>query len=173
MISLRSKRLFTSMKTNRVFVIGLTIVCMLVSGCSISTPFKRPKLQTEIVTSDENVITALTYIETGNNNTHNKTFWKNVKRVYESLEATEGLIGYSIKREVFGNRGWTMTVWKDEKSLEKFVSSSVHQTAIKHGMPALTKTAFARVSVRASQVPISWNEAESIIQNSDRQYISN
>lgn len=130
----------------------------LTSGCTISSPLKGPGLSGDSViveTENDQVVVGLTYIRTGEDAQKNKVFWRHVSEVYQSMEAQPGLVGYSIRREVFGDQGWTMSIWQDEQSLQGFVQSTVHQNAIKAGMPALTQTKFARLTVHKSRIPIS------------------
>ncbi len=145
----------------------------LMSGCTISSPLKGPGIRGGSVlveTENDLVVVGLTYIKTGKDYQKNKVFWSHVSEVYESMEAQPGLVAYSIRREVFGDQGWTMSIWQDEKSLQDFVQSTVHQNATSAGMPALTQTKFARLTVQKSEIPIPWDQAEEILRASKRQY---
>jgi heme-degrading monooxygenase HmoA len=42
-----------------------------------------------------------------------------------------GLLGHAVRFEIFGNKAWTMTAWKDEASLTAFVRSPAHRAAVR------------------------------------------
>lgn len=117
------------------FVTVASIVGLL-SGCTISSPFKGPGYKSGSViveTENEMVVVGLTYIQTGTDAGKNKIFWSHVSNVHDNLGEHEGLIGHAIRRETIGNQGWTMSVWQDQQSLNRFVESDLHQTAIQQG----------------------------------------
>ena len=145
----------------------------LLSSCTIGSPFKGPGFKSGTVTAETNndqVIVGLTYIQTGPDDQKNDLFWNHVMQVYDSMESHKGLIGYAIRRELFGDQGWTMSVWENEQSLNDFVRSEIHQAAIKNGMPALEQTRFARLTVHKDQIPLKWEEATEILRASTREY---
>ena len=137
------------------------------SGCAIGTPFKGPGYQSgkvTTVTEDDQVLVGLTYVKVGDDRDKNAIFWDHVDRVHKSMEQHDGLIGHVVRRQIFGKKGWTMSVWKDEASLNRFVRSDVHQEAIQSGMPALVETRFARLVVHKDEIPISWSKAEKALE---------
>ncbi len=83
-------------------------------------------------------------------------FDEHTMRVYRSLPAQAGLVGYSIRREVFGTRVWTMTVWKDQASLMGFVMSPAHKTAISVAKNAIISMDFKRFELSRSELPLRW-----------------
>jgi heme-degrading monooxygenase HmoA len=131
-------------------------------NCKISTPFK--KFNTTIP-KDQIVIIGLTYIEVGKESHHTKIFWNHVFSIKDSIQENDGILGISIRRELFGNRGWTMTIWKDEDSLDSFVEGKRHRIAMKEGMPALIKTKFLRIERRYEEIPIAWKEVEKLLED--------
>lgn len=144
------------------------IAQFIISSCKIGTPWEEKK--TKDMNLEKEVIVGLTYIEAGVDSAKNKIFWKNTFEVKNKLKDYPGYIGGSIRKEIFGNRGWTMSVWEDEESLEKFVYGERHQRAIEVGMPALIKTKFARVKVKRSKIPLDWEEVERILNVEAKSY---
>ncbi len=65
-------------------------------------------------------------------------FWRNVAAVTRGLKGQPGLIGYGLRRELFGDRAWTMTVWRDADAAAGFVWTPSHQRAMSEGGAALT-----------------------------------
>ena len=130
------------------------------TGCAISTPVQGPGFDRGqgaiALDADDRVIVALTHATLGD---RRRTFDDQVDRVADSLPSQDGLIGYSLRKELFGDEAWTMTVWRDEASLQAFVRSSVHQQAIRNSAAELTAAKFARFEVPVSSLPLSWEQA--------------
>lgn len=133
----------------------------LISSCKIGTPWEE--IKSNNFDSEEEVVVGLTYVEVGEDSTKNKIFWKSTFALKNKLKDYPGYIGGSIRKEIFGNKGWTMSVWKDEESLEKFVYGDRHQAAIEEGSPALIKTKFARIKVKRKDIPLSWDKVEELL----------
>lgn len=85
-----------------------------------------------------------------------RPFDEHTRRVVESLPGNEGYIGHSVRREFLGDKVWTVTVWKDEATLDAFVASPIHREAIRAGMPAVKRAQFVRLAWPASDLPPSW-----------------
>ncbi len=159
------------MLSRRLF--GLLLALISLSGCAISTPFRGPGYdEAEGVAAGrpETVVVVLTEARLRDDRAGSAAFWDNVSKVEDSLAEQPGFIGYSLRRELLGDRAWTMTVWADETSIAAFVQSPSHQTAIEEGLGALEATGFARIEVRREEVPLDWERAEEILAASDRRY---
>ena len=143
----------------------------LLGGCAISTPFQGPGYDRSTGVSSDRadgiVIVALTHAVLGK---ERRNFDRGVDRVVDSLAQQPGLIGYSLRRELFGNEAWTMTVWRDEASLEDFVRSSTHQQAIRDGAGELAGVNFSRFELPATELPIGWDTALEYLAASGRSY---
>jgi heme-degrading monooxygenase HmoA len=142
---------------------------LLLLGCKVSTPFAGA-FQDGSLPDDTDVLVAITYIEIGDDALQNKAFWREVANVEASLEGMPGFLGYSLRRELFGNKAWTMTVWRDEASLTAFVASPVHRAAIVGGSPSLRKARFARLETKKADVPIDWDVAKNYLAENGRGY---
>ena len=154
------------------FRIGLVAGAFaLLGGCTISTPFKGPGYDRDDgVTGDRSgatVVVALTHAVLG---PERRNFDRGVDRVVDSLAQQPGLIGSSLRRELFGNEAWTMTVWRDAAALDAFVRSSVHQQAIRDGAGDLAGANFSRFELPAAALPIDWETALDYLAASQRAY---
>ena len=140
------------------------------AGCTIAMPFQYvdPALQAE--RGSQNVVVSLTMTDYEPGWTARRVFWRHVGRVEQSLANRPGLVGYALRRQIIGNRAWTMTVWKDDSSLEAFVRSPAHQEAIRQALPMLETVRFARIELRASEIPITWTQAEQLLEASENGY---
>lgn len=142
----------------------------LVSACVVATPFRGPGVEAMARDGERPVLVALTMVELGPDRAARARFWDHVWRVTASLEDRPGFIGHSVRREVFGRRAWTMTVWRDEASLEAFVTGDEHRAAISEGYAAVTRTAFWRRALPGAEVPLSWPAAEALLAGRGRSY---
>jgi hypothetical protein len=86
------------------------------------------------------------------------------------LPGRPGFVGYAKRTRLFGNEAWTMTIWADEKSLNDFVESKVHQTAIRESINALASANFARVELKRAEMPLSWDRALQLLAQNGRPY---
>ena len=155
------------MKINKVIILINLILQTIISACKISTPWHEMKSSN--LNLEKEVVVGLTYIELGDDSDKNKIFWKSTFELKKKLKDYPGYVGGSIRKEIFGNKGWTMTVWEDEESLEKFVYGERLQTAIEEGSPALLKTKFSRLKVKRKEIPLPWDEVEKILKDSNIQ----
>ncbi len=106
----------------------LLLLAMLtgLAGCSIATPFRYAGPTVTESAGSENLIVSLTMTEYKPGWKSRRVFWRHVGQVEKSLSDRPGLVGYSLRRQIIGNRAWTMTVWKDESSLLAFIRSPAH-----------------------------------------------
>ena len=132
----------------------------LLGGCTISTPFQGPGYDRSVGVTEiddrQTVVVALTHAVVGDSR---RNFDRGVEGVVDSLESQPGLIGYSLRRELLGNEAWTLTVWRDEASLDAFVRSPAHRQAIQNGMGDITTASFRRIELPAAKIPIDWESA--------------
>ena len=153
----------------RIAVIASALAVL--GGCTISTPFKGPGYNrgagVAFDQSTDTVVVALTHAVVGKDRDN---FDRGVSRVVDSLAQQPGLIGYSLRRELFGNEAWTLTVWRDEASLDAFVRSSAHQQAIRSGAAELVAANFRRLELPASEIPIDWEHALEYLATSQKAY---
>ena len=159
------------MPKRRLSIAALSLLAL--GGCAIATPFEGPGFDREkgvTLEGPDRVVVAITKAVLQGDSSERSGFWTNVRRVEASLESRQGLIGYSLRRQLFGSTAWTMTVWIDEASLDAFVGSSVHQTAIEQSLPALSQTGFARFEMERDDIPLPWDRAVEILEEDGRHY---
>ena len=116
----------------------------------------------------------LTHAVRGSNEEKNELFWSNTNAILDSLKRGDhpGFLGHSVREEILGNTSWTMTVWKDEASLDAFVSSPVHTQAMRKARSALIDASFARVQRTAKDIPLPWDEVEKILAEHSKDYVT-
>jgi heme-degrading monooxygenase HmoA len=90
-------------------------------------------------------------------------FSEALRGVLDGMDTHDGLVGYSVRRQVFGSRVWTMSVWTDYGSLGRFVASPAHRSAVRNGGVPREAVISAYREVPAGKLPLSWSEAKSIL----------
>lgn len=145
----------------------LIAIGFLLSAFTFSTPFSSSKLF-KTIPDDAQVVVGITHVTIGDDATKNDIFWDHTKRVVDSLPSHTGYLGHKIRRQFFGHEAWTMTVWQDENALQNFVSGEKHSDAIQNGLDAVVKARFVRFTAAKSQIPLSWDDAEKIINEKGR-----
>jgi len=79
--------------------------------------------------------------------------------LFERLPDQPGLLGYSRRKELFGDEAWTMTVWRDEASHAAFVRSAPHREAMRAGRAALAGARFVEFTWPRASGKLTWRAA--------------
>lgn len=130
-------------------------VVPLLGACAISTPF--PRLKMSGAGADDQVVVVLTHIVVDSN--QRSEFDRQTRRVIDSLPSHSGMLGYSARRQIFGNEAWTMSMWASDADRAGFVRSAVHQEAIAKSAPAVVNIQLKRLSLTRKDVPAGWPRA--------------
>ncbi len=137
------------------------------NACTLGTPFRSTDTL-EALPNDAKVMVGITHVITGDDSKKNDVFWDHTMRVVDSLPSNQGYLGHKIRKQIFGHEGWTMTVWQDEASLQRFIDSQKHRDAIKNGIDAVAMASFVRFEALKSDMPISWDYAKKIMNKKGR-----
>lgn len=129
-------------------------------GCAISTPFPNWGSKPPAI-SEEALVLVLTHIVV--NTEQREEFDRQTKRVIDSMRSQPGLIGFSARRELFGNQGWTLSVWANEQARADFVRSAVHQEAIAKSAPAIVTIELKRLTLPREKLPANWAQALALL----------
>jgi hypothetical protein len=86
-------------------------------------------------------------------------FFRYVMAVRSQLAGAEGLVGYSLRAEPLGHRYWTLSVWRDEDALTRFMGSAPHVEIMRKLGPEMGDTKFLRWTVSSTNAVVSWPEA--------------
>lgn len=147
----------------------VSFISSFLSHCALGIPFQKSDQWTKLdIQPNTNVLVAFTEVKTGGSFWDRRIFWSRVSDVRNSLHTNTGYLGGSIRREFFGDYAWTVTVWKDEDSLEKFIFDREHTRAMKEGDAAVAKGKFLRMWKPAREVPIDWDIAIPLIREEGR-----
>lgn len=146
----------------------LSLVALL-GGCAFATPY-RPAAQAPDAEPGETAVIALTEATLGPDRAARAAFWDGVRAVERDLPNQPGLLGHSLRRELLGNKAWTMTVWESQAALDRFVASPAHRAAMRAGNPAVAGQRFATVSRPRTAGPLPWAEALDVLAREGQGY---
>lgn len=143
---------------------GLTVLGTWLAGCaspqggstgiSIGTPWPRLAPATPDG-ADAPVVLVLTRVVVDTR--QRAVFDRQNRLVLASMGQHPGLLGFAARRQLFGNQGWTMSVWADDDARAAFVRSAVHREAIARSQPALVAVELKRVTVARRDLPADWS----------------
>lgn len=149
-------------------VLGLLLAGLL-SACSVATPFRNVPAGAGQAEQGTTVV-VITEATLGGSSEQRSGFWTGVRSVQAVLPSQPGLIGYSLRQELLGNRVWTMTVWQSELDVRRFANTETHRLAMKSGAEALINLRFARLQ-RDQHIPVpSWEEAINALELAGKKY---
>ena len=134
------------------------------AGCAIATP--TTVVEGVAGLDDDHLLTvAITEAHHAAIGRDRSNFWHHTKAVAKQMDQHSGLVQYALRRELFGTRAWTLSVWKDEDSLNRFYWSRVHAQAMAVATDGLSGGKFARLQIPASEIAeLSWDRALLAIQ---------
>ena len=147
----------------------LAPLAAVLSGCTLAMPFRVPEGAHRPEAGDT-VVVSLTHATVKPDAAARETFDRYTDAIVASLPRQQGLVGYSLRRTLTGDKVWTMTVWKDEGSRAAFVASAAHRAAMAKALPSLEKVRFARKEVPAREAPPRWSQALEWLESSGRGY---
>lgn len=121
------------------------------AGCAVSTP-----MQWKDVASDVRVEISLTHAMLDPQK--RTAFDAYTDQIRSQLGKQPGLVGHSVRRELFGNQVWTYTVWASAADRQAFVSTDLHLRAMQQAAHAIVDMRVRRFTVKRNEAPQSWRE---------------
>jgi heme-degrading monooxygenase HmoA len=138
----------------------------MLGGCRVGYPFRGPGYDADLgAVLPGTAATVLVVVTRGDIEAgRGKAFANELRGVMDSMNEQDGLVGYAVRKEIFGSRVWTMSVWIDRASVQRFVQSPAHSRAMAEG--GIRQASFVTTSalIDASRVPLSWSEAERLLE---------
>lgn len=139
----------------------LLLACgVMLAGCTFATPYRS--VAGQAAEPGETRVVALTHAVL--DPATRREFDRRTEAIFNVLGQQPGIVGYSVRRQFFGNEVWTMTTWRDEASRARFVASQMHRDGIAAGGGAVRLGRFARIEVPAAETPISWSRALTLLE---------
>jgi Domain of unknown function (DUF3291) len=85
--------------------------------------------------------------------------FRGASAVRKQLEATEGVIGFSLLARPLRKQYATLSVWNDEPALAAFAAASPHNELMAELSPEMGPTKFVRWTIMGVDDRPSWKEA--------------
>ncbi len=146
-------------------VIGAGIALAAATGFTVGVSFRGPGYDPEHgVTAKgagETAVVAITYGRVASG--ERSTFRAQLRSVLDDMSDQSGLIGYAVRKELFGDDVWTMSAWVDEAALRDFLGADAHQAAVASGTVAAGSFRYAQVEIPTGDLPLDWNRALEIL----------
>jgi heme-degrading monooxygenase HmoA len=79
--------------------------------------------------------------------------------VARQLEATPGLVGYSLLAQPVRKTFWTLSAWTDQDALNAFARTMPHLAVMGKLRPRMGPTRFITWTAPGSALPITWDDA--------------
>lgn len=159
----RVPKLFSSLKIGIMAL--LSLCCLPLGGCKIALPWRSISQ----APPSQQVLVALThgFLDSATR----KGFDAYSRKIAKEMEAGAfaGLVGFSIRKEIFGDEVWTVSVWEDERALAAFIRSDLHQEAIQKTSHALVSMETHEVWLPASELPIDWDRVTELWNSSQKE----
>jgi hypothetical protein len=87
-------------------------------------------------------------------------FFRFTLETRRQLQNSPGLIGYSLDARPFSRKFWTLSVWREQRSLTDFVGALPHSRIMRELAPHMGKTKFAQWTVESHEIPLDWTVAK-------------
>jgi heme-degrading monooxygenase HmoA len=129
----------------------------LTAGCTLAKPYVDTSDRAGSPAGDVVVVVTHAVID----NQERAPFDAYVHRLSDAMDSRkyDGLLGFSIRKILFGDEVWTLTVWRDEASLRGFMRSGMHREAIAAAPGAVLSLRSRHFTRAADAPPITWAEA--------------
>ena len=85
-------------------------------------------------------------------------------KVLKQIKLSKGVASYAVKADFPGKHFWTLSIWKDQDSLRRFVTAESHATAVKK-FTEWSGNDSAFVEWTSQSDTIDWVEALKKLQN--------
>lgn len=145
------------------------VITLFLTGCS-SFEIARPFEQIITDPKADNYLVVVTFTEYRDQASAEDNFDHLVDEIVENMQQVDGLVGYSVRKDLFQNRAWTYTIWQKADDINQFKTSGAHLKAMIAAPKLLDTATFARTTISAEQLPYSWEEALSLLSENGRTY---
>jgi hypothetical protein len=86
-------------------------------------------------------------------------FFGYVQAIRGQLQATDGVLGYSMRARIFRLQFWTLSVWRDRSSLNAFVRTDPHLKVMSSLRGHMGATQFIEWRAKGALLPPTWDHA--------------
>jgi heme-degrading monooxygenase HmoA len=86
-------------------------------------------------------------------------FMRFVMEIRGQLRTADGLVGYALWAKPFSRRYWTLSEWRDQDALDRFMRTKPHADVMRDLRPAMDPTTFVKWKLDSQAGPPTWEEA--------------
>jgi hypothetical protein len=148
---------------NGTILLGL----LLLYGCVLSRPLAGPGWDSKErrLRGDESRQVILIITQAELNVSERGPFDRRSQELYRKLPDHPGFLAGSIRRQLFGDKVWTYSIWEDQSSLEGFINSQQHRDAVYMTDRAIRRMRSVQRQLPAKDVPHQWRELEAMVES--------
>ena len=119
---------------------------------------KSPWKWTRAVEPDSEYVVLASSIPPRSRSSTGRLF-RGASAVRKQLDATEGVLGFSLLARPWRKQYATLSVWTDEGALAAFADGSPHRSLMSELSPEMGPTKFVRWTIRGAEGRPSWGDA--------------
>ncbi len=140
----------------------LPMLVVSIAGCAVARPFATTGA--DRLEQEQRVLVVVTHAVI--HPERRGAFDEYVDRLVDVMDASkvDGLIGFSIRKQLLGNEVWTLTVWRDEVALAAFMRSGLHREAVQRAGDAVASLRSHHFQIDGASSPPSWTSALSALE---------
>jgi hypothetical protein len=140
---------------------ALALLIFALPGCAYTSPWNRTELGEKLLGSKQLVLVSLTLAQRKAG--QHGPFFDQVRSVLADLPTRDGLLGYAFRFELFGDKAWTVTAWRDEAARDQFVYQGAHRAAMRKTDEVLESCRFGSLDLMPSDLPPDWSKVTEIL----------
>ncbi len=140
----------------------MTSLCAWSAGCAFSTP-----MQWKPLANEELVEVSITHARLDPD--HRQAFDNYVDKLRRVMDDQPGIVGHSLRREIWGDQVWTYTVWRSSADRNAFVRSGLHRRAMVDSSNAILEMRVRQLQLPYSQAPRQWTDILEILGPEEKQ----
>jgi heme-degrading monooxygenase HmoA len=135
--------------------LALLPIVALVGACAVGTPVDTRKLRDSAAAATPTLEVSITHAVIDPARRGDFDRW--TRRVNAGLDAQPGLLAHAIRKELFGDKVWTFTVWASAADRDRFVRSTTHQRAMDAASTGIAAMRSVRLTLAPAELPTDWD----------------